>query len=249
MGARPHIPTQELRLALSHPEKAIAQRYTFQTALLYILMLELAKFSPLQAGLLLHSSRRHLSGPGESEEALVAPWMGRVVAAQLASLALREHISFPFNDGRFGVHGLVATRRRQGADALAPEEELLLDILFDGAIETRIARDRADGARQGKQLFALVRKHLRQNGLGVVRRRRYHVLKLLRRLEKAMRENCRPVGTEWSDAPELYTAAYPFAVLFALDSGSGSWPNPPEDDFFIPSLLPYYCAHVVEEFA
>lgn len=131
-------------------------------------------------------------------------------------------------------------------DPLAPEEELLLDFLFAGRAETCIARKRRDASRKGEELLTLVRERLKGNGLGRFRRRRRQVQKLLYRLENAMREDSRPVGLGWEDAPDFYRLAYPFAVLFALDTGPGGWPCPPAEELTIPPLLPLSCARALE---
>ncbi|MCE7083355.1 hypothetical protein [Streptomyces sp. ST2-7A] len=141
----------------------------------------------------------------------------------------------------------MAVRVADCSGPLALEEKLLLEFFFAGEMETPIARTRPDASRKRQEIMALSREHLRCEGLGRFRRRRRQVRKLLYRLENVMRQDPRPVGRGWADAPALYRLAYPFAVLFALDAEPEGWPRPPAEELAVPPLLLLpFCARALE---
>lgn len=170
---------------------------------------------------------------------------GRVIAAQLASLAIRGHLWFSYGGDYVGSKGMLATRHPNPPDVPEREEQRLMDILFGGAETVRLARDRSGGGQEWDELTAMIHRWLKDTGLGWMRLDRYRVLRTLLRLKKAMHEHAqmlsRKPGWQWSNAPGLYKAGYPFAVLFSMESGPLRWPDMPEEELFIPSLLPEAC--------
>lgn len=163
----------------------------------------------------------------------------RVVAAQLASLAARGHVWFWYGSEYGGPRGLHIGRLPDPADGLRPDERRLIDLLFGDAEDTRIAQ-----RRQGlgwDELAAGVRRTLKSEGLGWLRRDRWRLVRRLTSLQNAMRDHMRGLPRQWSGDPELYRAGVPFAVLFNIDSGANHWPEPPEEDLWAPSMLSWAC--------
>jgi hypothetical protein len=163
----------------------------------------------------------------------------RVVAAQLASLAVRGHLWFHYGGEYGGPRGLRANRLPDPADELRRDERQLLDLLFGDAIATRIAQPREDSGWD--ELAADVRRALRENGLGWLRSDRYRLLRRLIALRNAMRERTRGRLREWRDDPELCLAGVPYAVLFNIDTGADHWPVAPEEELWVPSMLSWAC--------
>lgn len=163
---------------------------------------------------------------------------GRVVAAQLASLALRGQLWFHYGGEYVGPPGLMATRHPDAAGPHQREEQLLMTVVFGGAQSVRLA-SRTNG-RQWDRLSALTNELLKEADLGWKRLDRYRTLRLLKGLRRWMREYAAP-EPEWDANRPLHSAGYPFAVLFGIENGPGSWPHPPEEDVFLPSLLPLAC--------
>ena len=163
---------------------------------------------------------------------------GRVVAAQLADLALRGHLWMSYGGTHVGPPGLMASRRPDAPDDTAPEEKLLLDVVFGAAPSVRLA-GRMDG-RAWDGLSAEIHRRAAELGLGGRRLDRYRLLRLLQRLRRWMREYS-TTAAEADEQAWLHRAGYPYAVLFAIETGLGSWPALPEEEVFLPSLLPEAC--------
>jgi hypothetical protein len=152
--------------------------------------------------------------------------LGRIAAAQLASLAIRGHLGFRFGGEFLGPRGLLAVRTPGPPDALTPEEERLLRILFGAADTVRIAGQ--DTPSQWQELAEQVTERTKAAGLGWRSRERYRTLRRLARLRGTMRRYLR-ADPDWDDDVELHAAGFPFAVLFNLDS-LFLWPAAPDDD-------------------
>ncbi|WP_395577414.1 hypothetical protein [Streptomyces sp. BK79] len=195
-------------------------------------------FSPLQLGVVIFAGlpeSTYITGGTDSR-------LGKVFAAELAWLALRGHVWFHFGGQGVNENAIVATRNPDVADPrpLAPEEQALLDFLFAGAEETRLAEDRPGRLGQAKQVIRLARHRLAEQGGGKRHiRERARLLRSLTLVDSLLRPG--PGIDQWATDPELHTNAYPLAVLFAQHLGPGSWPSPPEEELFIPSLLPLAC--------
>lgn len=153
--------------------------------------------------------------------------LGRVAAAQLASLALRGHLGFRFGGEFLGPRGLLAVRTPGPPDAPAPEEDSLLRILFGAADTVRIAE--RGTSLQWEGLAEQVNERTKDAGLGWRSRERYRMLRRLARLRGTMRGYLR-AEPDWDDDVELHAAGFPFAVLFNLDGGRFLWPSAPADD-------------------
>lgn len=163
---------------------------------------------------------------------------GRVVAAQLAALALRRHLWFRY-DGVFeGPPGVIVSRYPTVIDPVAYEEALLIDLLLGLEESVRIS-DRTDG-QAWDRLSAALDEGIKEEGLAYTRPDRYRTLRLLSRLRRWMTEYAH-TGPGWDADRSLHAAGYPYAVLFTLETGPRRWPTPPEEDTWVPSLLPTTC--------
>ncbi|GAA2149368.1 hypothetical protein [Glycomyces algeriensis] len=163
----------------------------------------------------------------------------RVVAAQLASLASRGHLWFFYGGEYGGPRGLQAGLLPDPADDLRSDERQLVDLLFGDARTIRIAqRNRGYG---WDDLAAGVRGALREQGLGWLRRDRYRLIRRLMSLRKSMCDRTRSGLRQWGDDPELCRAGVPFAVLFNIDTGAYHWPQAPEEELWVPSMLSWAC--------
>jgi hypothetical protein len=189
-----------------------------------------SRLTVLQAGAILH--------PAMYEDAETR--YGRIVAAQLAVLAIRGYLWFRYGGEYVGTEGMMASRHPDPADGLEAEERKLMDIIFGGVETVRLARARPGGGQQWDELAAKVDERLKAAGLGWTRLERYRVLRTLLRLRKAMRDHA-AAHRQWSQDPELHRAGYPFAVLFEIETGPLRWPEPPEEELFLPSYLPQAC--------
>ena len=160
---------------------------------------------------------------------------GRVCAAQFVDLALRRHLWFSYGGTHVGPRGLQVTRHPDPLDSPDPDEQLLLNVVFEGTGTTSIVRPRPlewwnSPAKQASE-------GLKADGLGMLRRRRYRVLRLLRDLRTDMRLIARSGEQSWDTAPDVFRAGCSFAVLFNIDTVFPHWPMPPEEELFVPSML------------
>ncbi|CAL9319718.1 hypothetical protein [Streptomyces sp. SudanB66_2053] len=165
---------------------------------------------------------------------------GRVVAAQLADLAIRRHIwlSYSGEGGFVGPQGMTVHRHPGAPPVRDPEEALLLETVLGREDRVRLA-GRTDGdAWDG--LSALIHDRIKADGLAYTKLDRYRVLRLLLRTRRWMRAYATK-DPSWERAPALHRAGYPYAVLFGLETGPVAWPAPPDDDVHLPSLLADAC--------
>ena len=163
----------------------------------------------------------------------------RVVAAQLASLAVRGHVWFFYGGEYGGPRGLRAGLLPDPVDDLRPDERQLVDLLFGDARTIRIAQRNRGHAWDA--LAASVRRALREQGLSWWRRDRYRLLHRLMSLRNGMRDRTRGGLQQWDDDPDLCRAGVPFAVLFNIDTGADHWPQAREEELWVPSLLSWAC--------
>ncbi|NKY89663.1 hypothetical protein [Nocardia veterana] len=196
-----------------------------------------ARMSLLQAGTLL--------APTMPEQG--AARFGRIVAAQLAALAIRGHIGLHVGSDEFvGPTSLRAVLLPGVPEPAAEEERLLLRHLFGNGYSVRIAActDGPGWDRLGKT----VRRELAANGFGWARPERYRVLATMFRLRRRMVDHAARQPA-WRDNEPLHRSGYPFAVLFGIDTGPGPyWPGPESEadvSLSLPWALPQACAHAV----
>ncbi len=172
---------------------------------------------------------------------------GRIVAAQLAALAIRGRISLHVgSDGFVGSSSLRAVLLPGPPEPAAEEERQLLRHLFGNGYSVRIAAC-TDGPGWDR-LTATVRRQLAANGFRWTRADRYLVLGTMYRLRRRMLDYVARQPA-WHDNEPLHRAGYPYAVLFGLDSGPGPyWPGPEaesESQLSLPWMLPHACAEAV----
>jgi hypothetical protein len=198
-----------------------------------------ARMTVLQAGMLL-APTMHEQG---------AARYGRIVAAQLAALTIRGHVDVHVgNDGFEGADSLRAVLLPGPPEPVAAEERQLLRHLFGNGYSVRIAAC-TDGPGWDR-LNATVRRELIGNGFGWAKPDRYRALRTMVRLRRRMLDYAaqRPA---WQDNEALHLAGYPYAVLFAVDTGPGPhWPGPEEGSqaqLSLPWNLPQACAHAVRD--
>ncbi|WP_307669951.1 hypothetical protein [Streptomyces sp. V2I9] len=195
-------------------------------------------FSPLQLGIAIYAGlpeSTYITGGTDVR-------IGKVFAAELAWLALRGHVWFHFGGPGVNENAIMATRNPDVADPrpLMPEEQALLDFLFAGAEETGLAEDRPGRLGQAKQAIRLARHRLAEQEVGKRHvRERARLVRSLTLVDSLLRSG--PGDSRWDTDPELRKTAYPLAVLFAQHIGPGGWLSPPEEELFIPSLLPLAC--------
>ncbi|MFF4713297.1 hypothetical protein ACFY2V_18155 [Streptomyces eurythermus] len=167
---------------------------------------------------------------------------GRVVAAQLAALAIRRHLWISYGGAYEGEAGLVVSRHPDAPVPTGPEEALLLEIVFGREESVRLA-SRTD-ARSWDLLAELVRRRLKADGLARNRPDRHRTRRLLLRMGRWMHAYAAR-GEPWETAPGMYLAGYPYAVLFGIENGPSAWPAPPEEEVHLPSLLPEACTMAI----
>ncbi|MGX1311494.1 hypothetical protein RKD24_001613 [Streptomyces calvus] len=167
---------------------------------------------------------------------------GRVVAAQLADLAIRRHLWLSYGSEYAGPSGLVVSRHPDAPEPTVPEESLLLDVVLGRAQSVRLA-GRTDG-RSWDRLTELIHRRMKADGLAWNRWDRHRTRRLLLRMRRWMRAYAAQ-DLPWEADPRLHLAGYPYAVLFNIENGPGSWPTPPDDDVYLPSLLPVACTMAI----
>jgi hypothetical protein len=185
------------------------------------------RFTLLRAGTLFHFAM----------DVIAEQRFGRVVGAQLTALMVRGHLAFDYGTDVPGPPGLIA-RRTRAPDPLATDEKQLLDLLFAGAQQTRLAAARSGAAWD--TLTNDLHRSLQAEGLGFLRPARGQARRRLSRLRRAMRDHARTPGRHWSDDPDLHRRGLPFAVLFNLDTGDRHWPKR-DHELFVPAFLPLAC--------
>lgn len=170
---------------------------------------------------------------------------GRIIAAQLAALAIRGHISLHVGSDEFvGPTSLRAVLLPGRPEA--EEERQLLRLLFGNGYSVRISAC-TDGPGWNR-LTRTVRGQLLANGFRWSRPDRYRVLATLLRLRRRMLDHV-VQQPAWHDNEPLHLAGYPYAVLFGIDTGPGPyWPGPESESEARPALpwaLPQACTHAV----
>ncbi|MFE1589084.1 hypothetical protein ACFW6Q_25740 [Streptomyces sp. NPDC058737] len=169
---------------------------------------------------------------------------GRVVAAQLADLAMRGHVWLSYGGEYEGPAGLVVTRHPDAPVPTDPEEALLLEVILGPEESVRLA-GRTDG-RAWDLLAELVNRRIKADGLAWHRRDRRRTRRLLLRMRQWMRAYAAP-GVSWEEVTALHRHGYPYAVLFGIENGPGAWPAPPEEEVHLPSLLPVACTMAIND--
>ncbi|MEC3993611.1 hypothetical protein VSR01_08700 [Actinacidiphila sp. DG2A-62] len=163
---------------------------------------------------------------------------GRVLAAQLAELAVRGHLWLSYGRDLPGPAGLEVARHSGAPPPAREEEAMLMRVVLGGEDSVRLA-SRTDG-QAWDRLAATLHKALKDDGLGWSRLDRYRTWKILLTLRRWMAEYARREPA-WRTDPALHLAGSPYAVLFGIENGSMSWPHPPEEVVYLPSLLPQAC--------
>lgn len=167
---------------------------------------------------------------------------GRMVAAQLAGLAIRRHLWISYGGAYEGEAGLVVSRHPDAPVPTEPEEALLLEVVFGHEESVRLA-GRTD-ARSWDLLAEFVRRRIKADGLAWNQPDGHRTRLLLLRMGRWMRAYAAR-GVSWEEAPGMHLAGYPYAVLFGIENGLLAWPAPPEEEVYLPSLLPEACTMAV----
>ncbi|WP_159007289.1 hypothetical protein [Streptomyces sp. NRRL S-813] len=169
---------------------------------------------------------------------------GRVVAAHLADLAIRGHLWLSYGGVYEGPAGLMASLHPDAPVPSAPDEAMLLDVVFGNADTVRLA-SRTDG-RSWDLLSEFTHQQLKADGLACNRRDRYRTVRLLLRMRRWMRTYAAE-GAPWTADPRLHLVGYPYAVLFGVENGPLAWPTPPDEEVYLPSLLPVACTMAIND--
>ncbi|MFF9022119.1 hypothetical protein [Streptomyces eurythermus] len=167
---------------------------------------------------------------------------GRVVAAQLADLAIHRHLWISYGGEYEGEAGLVVSLHPDAPVPTEPDEALLLETVFGPAKSVRLA-SRTDAPWD--LLAELVHRRIKADGLAWNQPDRHQTRRLLLRMGRWMRAYAAQ-GVSWEEAPGLHLAGYPYAVLFGIENGPLAWPAPPEEEVYLPSLLPEACAMAIK---
>ena len=196
-----------------------------------------ARMTVLQAGMLL--------APTMQDQG--AARYGRIIAAQLAALAIRGRIGLHVGSDEFvGPTSLRAVLLPEPPEPAAEEERQLLRHLFGNGYSVRIAAC-TDGPGW-KRLTDTVRHQLAENGFRWSRPDRYRVLATMVRLRRRMLDHVAR-QPEWHDNEPLHLAGYPYAVLFGINTGPGPyWPGPESESearLSLPWALPQACTHAI----